>query len=156
MLRPLEISFDKEIPLEELAGMNLRGRPFLSEQGDAVTRGLVDQFTYEDEHWSLLLYDIDYLYKFSGIWQRECESDTYGGPLRLANPKSGILMAEGRKDMFLDIGGYGMFVLIGPETDSPWTEIIWPDRLDTFVFDGGRLGVWALTEFQDIPECQYD
>lgn len=125
--------------------IDLHGRAMLSEQGNTVTRAIVDRLEVDETHWTLFLRDVDYLDKKTGRWSRRRARDDYGGLLSMthANREAAEKDTSGESlaEEFLIISCYGVLVIIAPQVvDRPWTWIHWPDLLSTDHLNGGPLG----------------
>ncbi|MEO0546148.1 MAG: hypothetical protein AAF035_04290 [Pseudomonadota bacterium] len=127
---------------ETFSKLDLVGRPFLSEQGNTVTRGIVSGFRYDEVNWYLDLVQVDYLDKKTGRWNRRLETDEYTS----ANGMFGIAYGDKEltKELHLEIGGYGMTVFLGAHSETPWQSVVWGNILQTDVFKGGVLGESSL------------
>ncbi|MEL6702147.1 MAG: hypothetical protein AAFO58_10810, partial [Pseudomonadota bacterium] len=124
--------------VEDFAALDLAGRPFLSEQGRVVTRGIVAGFRYDAVNWYLDLVQVDYLDKATRAWNRKRETDEYTSSHSMFVVNYGD--AAHTEELHLEIGGYGMTVFIGAKSDAPWRDMEWRDILQTDHFEGGVLG----------------
>ncbi len=120
-----------KLSAEDVIAQNIVGRPFLHEQGNCVCRGYVAGFSTEGDHWTLAVSDVEYLDKWTDEWRHDATDDEYGGSLSAHSS-----FEEDTADGILTISGYGMVVYVGPDCDSPWSEIDWPE-LDGY--DGGPM-----------------
>ncbi|MEM7597169.1 MAG: hypothetical protein AAF382_05675 [Pseudomonadota bacterium] len=127
---------------EEFSELDLVGRPFLSEQGNTVTRGFVTGFRCDIQSWYLDLAQVDYLDKKTKQWNRRLETDEYTSD----RDTFGVTYSDSThtKELYLEIGGYGMSVFLGAKSDHPWKTLVWCDILQTDVFKGGILGETKL------------
>ncbi|WP_127562480.1 hypothetical protein [Nioella ostreopsis] len=123
---------------DEFAAFDLKDRPFLSEQGNTVTRGFIADFRIVPPGWDLNLRDVDYLDKKTRRWVRRRQHDIYSSSDEyFCQVFSDTTRSS---ETHLEIGGYGFTVFVGPKMDAPWRSIQWADVLGTDCFHGGVLG----------------
>ena len=119
----------EDVSFETLASMDLAGRPFVSMQGRTFTRGQVSGVRLNDTTWFADLHAIEIMARGATGWAFRCERDEYCGSR--AEDRvwwMGIGPEDtGPKD-FLYISGYGMYLLIGPNSENPWS-MEWPDAI---------------------------
>lgn len=130
MARRRQIITSREAELLELALLDLEGRPFLHEQGNAVTRGFVEALELDDTHWTLHLRDVQYLNKDGGAWEPPEPSDEYGGMIERTSCTRYWRGKAQKEEMGFELSCYGVYVQIGCVRDDPWGENIWW-QLDT-------------------------
>ena len=124
--------------VEEFSKLDLVGRPFLSQQGRAITRGIVSGFRFDETNWYLDLIKVDYLNRETLHWERRYETDEYTSD----HSMFGITYGDSAHtdELHLEIGGYGFTVFLGEKSDAPWTTFKWANVLHTDLFNGGILG----------------
>ncbi|WP_286828980.1 MULTISPECIES: hypothetical protein [Kordiimonas] len=120
-----------KLSAEDVIARDIVGRPFLHEQGQFVCRGYVADFTVEGDYWTLKVRDVECLDKMAGQWRHDTDADEYGGSL-----SQYCSFVEDTIDDIICLSGYGMEINVGPECDSPWSEIDWPE-LDGY--EGGPM-----------------
>lgn len=115
------MSKERVLTPEQLASMDMSGRPFLHQQGSTITRGFVVGLQIEDGYWDLSIRDVQYLNRDSQVWEFGPSTDEYGGQIMYdfqfqIDEKTGVI----------SLGGYGMETYVGPNVENPWRRVHWP------------------------------
>ena len=123
----------EQVDARSLREIDLRGRPFLHEQGNVVTRGFVDFLELEEEHWVLHVRDVELLDKRAFAWVRDADADAYGGALARTSVTRWFRGLTPVFDDGIQIDCYGLLVHVGRASDDPFGDNDWPE-LDSEVF----------------------
>jgi hypothetical protein len=131
-------SLEETWPIARVTLLDLYGRPFLHEQGNTVTRGVVWFLEVDATHWQLVVTDVEFLDKTTGAWRPDDPEATYGGSIERSRAIRHWSGLNPIFDVGIELAGYGVFVFIGRRSANPWSENDWPE-LDTDMLSPGPM-----------------